>query len=211
MPDQVTQLLLRATDGNREAIDRLLPLVYDELKGVARSKLRFERRGHTLNATALVHEAYLKLVDQTRVEWQSRSHFFAVAARAMRRILLNYATTRNSQKRGGGRDHAALEDVEGLIPAELFSDQQATELLALEEALGRLCEFNPQGAEVVECRFFGGLSHREIGEVMGVAEVTVRRKWTIAKAWLRREMDADSLERSETLLSGANPRASDSS
>lgn len=199
-PPDVTRLLQDASHGNREAFDRLFPLVYEELKGLAQRKLRLERAGHTLNATALVHEAYLKLVDQDRVEWQSRAHFFALAAQAMRRILINHAKGRNRQKRGGGAEHVPLDDGDALLSANLMSDDQTLELLELHEALEALAEFNPEGAEVVEYRFFGGLSHAEIGEVLGTSEVTVRRRWSAAKSWLRRELGAESLEGSTTLL-----------
>ncbi|MEZ4588204.1 MAG: ECF-type sigma factor [Gemmatimonadales bacterium] len=190
-PDQsqrdspVTQLLREASHGNREAFDRLLPLVYDELKRVAQGQLSKERPDHTLSATALVHEAYVRLVGQERVEWSGRSHFFAVAAQAMRRVLVNYAEARRAQKRGGGARAVPLDEV-----AEVLSDRQADDVLDLDDALKRLAEFNERGARVVEYRFFGGLAHPEIAEVLGVSEVTVRRAWAAARAWLRRELGA---------------------
>jgi RNA polymerase sigma factor (TIGR02999 family) len=180
---QVTQLLAAASDGNVEALNQLFPLVYRELLGLARNRLRAERRGHTLNTTALVHEAYLKLVEQKHVAWQNRAHFYAIASRAMRRILINYAEMRRAGKRGGGAVPIALEDA-GIV----FADHQIDELLALDQALGRLKEFNPRGAEVVEQRFFGGLTFEEIAEVLGTSVVTVRRSWSTAKSWLRREL-----------------------
>ncbi len=153
---------------------------------MAASKLRLEREGHTLNATALVHEAYLKLVDQTRIEWQSRGHFFAVASQAMRRILVNYARERNAQKRGGRHEHVSL------IDAHVFQNTIDSERLeALDDALTRLSAFDERGAEVVTYRYFGGLTHAEIGSVLGTSEVTVRRAWTAAKAWLKAELTID--------------------
>jgi RNA polymerase sigma factor (TIGR02999 family) len=181
--DQVTELLLAAGGGNVDALNRLFPLVYDELRGLARSRLRAERDNHTLDTTALVHEAYLKLVEQTRVQWQSRAHFYGVASQAMRRILINYAEARSAEKRGGGAALLSLDEA-GIV----FRDEQAGELLALDEALERLKAFNPRGADVVTYRFFGGLTHEEIAEVMGTSAVTVRRAWHAAKSWLHREL-----------------------
>lgn len=182
-PD-LTDLLAEASDGNREAFDRLVPLVYDELRQLASARLRAERAGHTLNTTALVHEAYVRLVRQERVEWQGRAHFFALASQAMRRILMNYAAARNAQKRQGGAPHV---DIDGV--ADRLAAGQATELLALDEALRTLESFNERGARVVEYRFFAGLTHDEIAEVMGLSEATVRRAWRAARAWLRDALD----------------------
>lgn len=181
-PSPVTRLLHDASHGNREAFDRLLPLVYEELRRVASNQMSRERDDHTLSATALVHEAYLKLVGQERVEWAGRSHFFAVASQAMRRVLVTYAEARRAQKRGGGAAHVSLDAVEPLTAA------QADDVLDLHEAMDRLAAFNPRGARVVECRFFGGMAHPEIAEVLGVSEPTVRRAWAAARAWLRREL-----------------------
>jgi RNA polymerase sigma factor (TIGR02999 family) len=200
-PGEITRLLQDATGGQREALDRLLPLVYDELSQIARGRLRFEQSGHTLNTHALVHEAYLKLVDQTRAQWQSRNHFFAVASEAMRRILIDYAKRRRAGKRGGQSPHVPLEEAGELVASDpLFSDEQATELLALDDAMSRLAAFNPQGARVVQYRFFGGLSNEEVADVMGLSERTVRRAWTMAKAWLRGELD-DAIPTGASLLS----------
>jgi RNA polymerase sigma factor (TIGR02999 family) len=186
---EVSLLLRQASHGDNTAFARLFPLVYDELKQLARTKLRFEREGHTLNTTALVHEAYLKLVGQTEVEWQSRSHFFAVASQAMRRILVDHARQRGAAKRGGSSVRVPLEMAEQVGVGESpFSHEEAEGLIALDAALERLGQFNPRGASVVEYRFFGGLPFREIGEVLGVSEVTARRAWTMAKTWLRREL-----------------------
>ena len=176
----VTRLLHEASGGGREAFDRLLPFVYDELRRLAGAQVRLEREGHTLNATALVHEAYVRLVNQDRVSWKGRAHFFAVASMAMRRILVNYAEARRAQKRGGGAPHVDLDSVAELLPADVGED-----VLALNEALEELGQFNERGARVVEYRFFGGLNHDEIGEVMGLSEATVRRAWRAARAWLR--------------------------
>ena len=178
----ITMLLGQLSGGNREVVDKLLPLVYDELKGLAHGQLRGERPDHTLNATALVHEAYLKLVDQERMSWQNRAHFFAIAAQSMRRILINYAESRRAQKRGGGQVVATFSD-------ELMGrETRADELIELDEALKRLHELNERQSKVVEFRFFGGLSQEEIAEVLGVSVPTVKRDWRVAKAWLSREL-----------------------
>lgn len=194
MPDQpdVTQALLALSSGNRSALDGLLPVIYDQLRAQAQRALRGERPDHTLSPTALVHEAYLKLVGQTEVEWQSRSHFFAVAAQAMRRILVDHARRRGAGKRGSGARLVPLELAEDVAAAgSLGAGDEAERLLALDAALERLGRFNPRGARVVEYRFFGGLPFGEIAEVLGLSEVTARRAWTVAKGWLRREMSAE--------------------
>lgn len=195
----VTRLLVRASRGDRDALDELFPLVYDELKALGRARLRREPDGHTLNATALVHETYMKLVDQERVEWQSRAHFLAVSSLCMRRILVSHARARIRVKRGGGAPHVPLDDAPPL-PGDVLTDDEATELVALDLALEELKAFNPRGAEVVQYRFFGGLEHREIAEVTGVSEATVRRRWTGARAWLRHHLGGNSLGRSASLL-----------
>lgn len=178
----LTELLGQLTGGNRDVVNELLSRVYDELHRMAENQLRRERAGHTLNATALVHEAYLKLVDQSRVSWQNRAHFMGVAAQAMRRILINYARDRRAQKRGG--DFIATTFNEDLIPNETRADR----LIDLDEALERLREMSERQAAVVECRFFGGLTHDEIAEVLGVSKDTVRRDWRLARAWLGGEL-----------------------
>jgi RNA polymerase sigma factor (TIGR02999 family) len=190
-PGRITGLLREAAGGNREAFDQLLPLVYDQLRILARGKLRLERPGHTLNTNALVHEAYFKLVGQTRIEWQNRGQFFGVASEAMRRILIDYAKQRRAAKRGGGQIHMSLDEVGDVPDVNPFSDREAEELLALNDALERLAEFNPRGAKMVEYRFFGGMSTEEIVELTGWSERTVRRIWTTAKAWLRSELERD--------------------
>lgn len=185
---EVTRLLTEASSGNRVAFDRLMPLVYDQLRVLARNRLKAERLGHTLTPTALVHEAYLQLVGQERVEWRSRSHFFAVAAQAMRRILINYAKMKKRDKRGSGAAHIPLDDADLDAEPIPFTHDQAEELICLDDALERLRQFNNDGAVVVEYRFFGGMEYREIAEVLGVSEVTARRRWTAARAWLRSEL-----------------------
>jgi RNA polymerase sigma factor (TIGR02999 family) len=185
----VTQLLQEASRGNRDAFDRLLPLVYEELRQTAHARLRSEREGHTLDTTALVHEAYLRLVDQSRVEWQNRAHFLAVASDAMRRILIDYARRTRAGKRGAGAPRVSLDDAGDQFEAPPpFPDEQADELVALDEALQRLAVFNAQGARVVQYRYFGGLTMEEVATVLGTSERTVRRTWAVARAWLRREL-----------------------
>jgi len=181
-PHDVTALLAELTGGNPAVVNALLPMIYDELHRVADYQLRGERRDHTLNATALVHEAYLKLVDQSRVTWQNRAHFLGVAAQAMRRILINYAEQRRAQKRGGDLVATTFDD--DLAPR----DARADELVDRDEALTRLKEVSPRQAATVEYRFFGGLTHEEIAEVLRVSVPTVRRDWRLARAWLSNEL-----------------------
>ncbi len=183
-PEDVTQLLQVASDGNKVALDRLVPLVHDELRAIAHNQRRREHDLQTLNTTALVHEAYLKLVDQKRVTWQNRAHFFAVAARSMRRIVIDHARERMAQKRGGGWARVDLEDLGGPD----VSDEKAPGLIALNDALERLAEVDPRQSDVVTLRFFGGLSVEEAGEVLGISKATVKREWAMARAWLHREM-----------------------
>lgn len=189
----VTQLLQATRSGDKEAVNQLLPLVYDEMKTIAHQKLRFERQGHTLNTTALVHEAYFKLVNHDEVEWQSRAHFLGVAALAMKRILINYAEQRNSQKRGGEYSRVDVKMDELEKHSENMSKEMAEEILALNEALKRMKEFNDRGSRVVEYHFFGGLTWKEISEIMGLAPVTIRRAWYAARLWLRREIEEKEL------------------
>lgn len=184
MPDQkrVTDLLLSLGKGNRAAMDELLPLIYEELRAIARRKLRGERKGHTLNTTALVHEAYLKLVRLDRVQWQSRAHFLAIAAQAMRNILVNHALRRKRIKRGGGAPHLPLEDVPDL------PSNEADRILALDAALERLAALNPRHARIVECRFFGGMTIEETAAALEISPATAKRDWTLLRAWLAREL-----------------------
>ena len=191
--EALTQMLQASQAGDKEAVNKLLPLVYDEMRNIARQKLRFERDGHTLDTTALVHEAYFKLIDHEKVEWQSRAHFLGVAALAMKRILINYAEQRNAIKRGG--EFSRVEADELADPNNPWmTDSKAEEILALNQSLERMKEFNPRGSRVVEYHFFGGLTWKEISEIMGIAVITVRRAWTAAQLWLKRELDSASQE-----------------
>ena len=182
-PQGITQLLREWSEGDRTALDQLLPLVYDELHRQASRYRRRERPDHTLQTTALIHEAYLKLIDQRKVQWQSRSHFFAIASMAMRRVLVNYAKTRNREKRGGGELKLTLDE-EHLAVINEDSD----EIIALDEALTRLALLDEQQARVVELRYFSGLSLEETAEVLHVSRATVARDWTMAKAWLYHQL-----------------------
>ena len=183
-PDRhdVTQLLAAVSGGQRQAVDGLFEAVYAELRALAAKCLENEHSGHTLQATALVHEAYLRLVVQSGVRWQNRAHFFAVAAQAIRRVLVDHARGNKRAKRGGGGQRVQLSDVSPL------ASQPDLDLLALDEALKRLEEDEPMDARVVEMRFFAGLTIEEAAEVLGVNEKTVRRHWNYAKAWLYREV-----------------------
>jgi RNA polymerase sigma factor (TIGR02999 family) len=179
----VTQLLLAWNSGSQEALNQLLPLVYQELRRMAERYLKRERADHTLEATALVHEAYLKLVDQQRVEWQNRAHFFGIAAQAMRRILVDHARTRQAGKRGSGSARITLDENLNV------SDERAVDLLALDDALRTLAEVDPQKSRIVELRYFGGLSIEETAEVLGIGTATVIRQWRLARAWLYNEIN----------------------
>ncbi|MFQ5569206.1 MAG: sigma-70 family RNA polymerase sigma factor [Rhodothermales bacterium] len=181
---EVTQLLLAYRQGNPQALDQLMPLVYTELHRIAALRMRRERADHTLNATALVHEAYLKLMDQNQISWQNRAHFFAIASRVMRQVLISYARKHNADKRGGGAPNTILDG------KEISLDERAEELVALDEALTRLSSFDERLARVVEYRFFGGLTIEETAEVLEVSTMTVKRDWNKAKAWLYRELHA---------------------
>ena len=180
----VTRLLRELGGGRREAFDELLPYIYDELRRIAHRHRRGERADHTLTTTALVHEAYLKLADQRVMDFQNRAHFLGVAARAMRRILVSYARGRHAAKRGGVRTRVALDEAFGLV-----EDSRVEEILGLDEALQRLEQINPRHANIVQCRFFGGLTIEETAEALGVAPITVTRDWRMARAWLRHELD----------------------
>jgi RNA polymerase sigma factor (TIGR02999 family) len=182
LPKDVTQLLLDWSNGNKEAVNKLIPLVYNQLRGLANHYLRRERPNHTLQATALIHEAYLRLVDQTNVHWQNRAHFFGIAANLMRQILVNHALSHNSAKRGGGAYKLSLDEAVGL------SKERDVDLVALDEALTRLAALDSRQGRIVELRFFGGLTIEETAEVLGISPATVKREWTTAKAWLYREI-----------------------
>ncbi|HEY0462381.1 MAG TPA: sigma-70 family RNA polymerase sigma factor [Pyrinomonadaceae bacterium] len=180
MPNQenITQLLIELSSGNESSVNDLLPLVYDELKKMASNYLRRERRDHTLQPTALVHEAYLKLIDQTRVNWQNRAHFFGVSAQLMRRILVDHAREYKAEKRFGGLEKLQLD--ENIDKAF----ELGGEIVALDEALESLAEIDPPMAKLVELRYFGGLTFEEAAEVLGVSVITAKRHWKLARAWL---------------------------
>jgi RNA polymerase sigma factor (TIGR02999 family) len=185
-PAEVTQILHDWSAGDGSAPERLIPLVYDELRRLAQSYLQQERTDHTLQATALVHEAYLRMVDQTRVSINSRAHFFGVAAHLMRQILVDHARAHGAQKRGGAADRLALDE------ARFEPEHQAGDLLALDEALVSLAQTDERKSKVVEMRFFGGLAEKEIAVVLDVSEKTVARDWQVAKLWLYRELSEES-------------------
>jgi RNA polymerase sigma factor (TIGR02999 family) len=180
----ITDLLLQASGGDGAAMERLFPLVYEELRRVAHRSLRRENPGHTLGTTGLVHEAYLRLVDQTRVEWRNRSHFYAIAAQAMRRILVDYARHHQRAKRGGHQRRVTLDE------SAISLDERSDNIIALDEALTRLAALNPRLSRVVECRFFAGLTEEEIAEATGVTVRTVKRDWAKARGWLYQELSA---------------------
>jgi RNA polymerase sigma factor (TIGR02999 family) len=183
---EISQLLRSWNDGNGDALGELLPLVYDELHRQAHRYLRRERAGHTLQTTALIHEAYLNLIKQNRINFQNREHFFAISANLMRRILVNYANARHRQKRGGSDENIELDD--SILIATQTKD---LELLALDDALRRLAEMDEQQARIVELRYFGGLTIEETSEVMGIAPATIKRDWKLTKAWLYRELGGE--------------------
>ena len=181
-PADVTQLLIAWSSGDQAAREALMSVVYEELHRLARRYMRNESPGHTLQTSALVHEAFIRLVDQRNVHWQNRSHFFGIAAQMMRRILVDYARSRNFAKRGGGAVKLSLE--EGLI----VSDERTEGVVAVHEALEGLAKIDPRQVQIVELKFFAGLSNEETAEVLAVSPGTVARDWTMAKAWLRREI-----------------------
>jgi RNA polymerase sigma factor (TIGR02999 family) len=181
-PGEITQLLIDLGKGDKDAEARLIPLVYDELRRLASRFMRGERPNHTLQPTALVHEAYLRLIEQERVEWRNRAHFFGVAAKLMRRILVDHARARLTAKRGAAEQAVHLK--EGFV----FAEERAGEFVALDEALQRLAQFDPRLERIVEMRFFGGLSVEDTAEALGISTRTVKRDWNAAKAWLRGEM-----------------------
>lgn len=181
---QITQLLHRWAEGDVRAFDEMVPIVYDELRALARTLLQQERKGHTLGSTALVHEAFLRLVDQTRTDWKCRAHFFGSAARAMRRVLMDHARARNTLKRGEGTDAVSLDMVEAFIEPNV-------DLLALDRALDELSVFDPERAQLVEMRYFGGLSIEETAALMERSAASVKRDWTLARAWLYRRITGE--------------------
>jgi RNA polymerase sigma factor (TIGR02999 family) len=181
-PAEVSRLLAECSSGNQGAFEQLLPLVYDELHRLAAKYMSRERAGHTLQTTALVNEAYLRLADQKSARWKDRAHFFAVASKVMRQILIDHARTHARAKRGGGGTRISLDEV------AVISKERAADLLELDEALRKLAEMDQRKSEVVELRFFGGLTIEEAAEVLKVTAKTVTRDWTMARAWLYREM-----------------------
>jgi RNA polymerase sigma factor (TIGR02999 family) len=182
--NQVTRLLLDWGKGDKTALDELMPLVYHELRQLASSYLKKEKPGHTLQPTALIHEAYLRLVDQNTPQWESRTHFYAVAARLMRQILVDHARTRIAAKRGGGQPKVSLDDAPGVAVRD-----EAEELLALDEALQKLAAFDERKARVIEMRSFAGMSVEETARALGVSEPTVKRETRLAQSWLRSELE----------------------
>ena len=180
--DTVTRLLLDWSDGNQQALEELLPLIYDELRRLAHNFLYRERPGHTLQTTALVHEAYLKLIDQKDARWQNRAHFFAIAAQAMRRILIDSARKHVAVKRGSGGEKLSLDET------AIISLEPDVNLLALDEALKALAEIDPQQSRIIELRYFGGLTIEETAEVMKLSPATIKRDWTMARAWLHQAL-----------------------
>lgn len=187
--EDVTLLLQELGAGHSDAGERLLPLVYDELRQLARGYMSRERSDHTLQPTALVHEAYLRLVDQREVAWKNRAHFLAIAARAMRRVLLDHARSHKAEKRGGGRKETFVEGALAGKTGEGSGGTGTLDILALDQALDRLAAFDPRGLRVVELRYFAGLDVEETAEVLGLSTATVKRDWRDARAWLRRELE----------------------
>jgi RNA polymerase sigma-70 factor (ECF subfamily) len=179
-PQQVTQLLVAWSGGDQAARDELMPLVYEELRRLAHQCIRRERPGHTLQTSALLNEAYLRLVDQKNIHWQGRAHFFGIAARLMRQVLVDYARNRRYAKRGGDARRVSLDE------AMIVSEERAADVVALDDALKSLAEIDPRQSQIVELRFFGGLTIEETAQVLAVSPGTVMRDWTLAKAWLRR-------------------------
>jgi|SRR5215831_5159114 len=181
-PHEITQLLADWRNGDQQALDRLMPLVYDELRRIASGYMKRERHGHTLQTTALVNEAYLRMVGQQEVDWQDRAHFFAAAAQVMRHLLVDRARSRRRLRRGSDPEQVSLDEI------AVVSEQKGEDLLALDEVLTRLAAIDERKVKIVELRHFGGLSAQETAAVLGVSEVTVKREWLKAKAWLYREL-----------------------
>jgi RNA polymerase sigma-70 factor, ECF subfamily len=182
-PKEVTQLLIAWSNGEEEALEKLVPLVYDELRRIARRYMKREPAGHTLQTTALVNEAYLRLIEQKGMKWQNRAHFFAISAQLMRRILVSMARARHANKRGGEARQVSLDE------ALVISEERAAELVALDEAMNELAALDPRRSRVVELRYFGGLSVEETAEVLKISPETVMRDWKRAKAWLYAELN----------------------
>jgi len=183
--ENITELLFGYSRGDKDALDKLMPIVYDELRRQAARYLRREQAGHTLQTTALIHEAYVRLVDQHNVQWQNRAHFFGIAAQMMRRILVDHARTKKRAKRGGSGVRVSLADANVAVPS------QDLDVVAVDEALNRLAEIDEQQSRVVELRYFSGLTVEETAAVMGISPATVKRDWSMAKAWLHRELSGE--------------------
>lgn len=181
----ITQYLQDWKSGNISALDEVLPLIYNELRQIAKRYRSREYHEHTLQTTEIINEAYLKLIDQSETDWQNRSHFFAVASRVMRNLLVDYARAKNYQKRGSGAEKISLDDL------ALFSPELDERILSLDEALKNLAKFDERKSQIVELRYFGGLSSAETGEVLGISEITVKREWLKAKAWLYVELSGE--------------------
>jgi RNA polymerase sigma-70 factor (ECF subfamily) len=188
MAADATQILQAISAGDRTDVGQLMELVYDDLRGLARSKLSGDTPNHSLDPTLVVHEVFIKLVDAKNIDWRGKSHFFAVSARAMRCILVDYAKHKAAQKRGGNRQRIPISDDIALSP------QRDEDVLALDEALTALAKFDEQRASIVELRFFGGMSVKEVAEVLGIAERTVGKQWTTARLWLRKYLTANRIE-----------------
>ena len=189
-PNQITEQLIAWSNGDEAALERLIPAVYQELRRMAQHYLRGEDSGHSLQPTALVHEAYLRLIDQTKVEWQNRAHFFGVAAQMMRRILIDHAKAKHRVKRGGTAVKVMLDENAN------FTQERASELLALDDALQRLARMDERKSRIVELRYFGGLTVEETAQVLGISDKTVMRDWNLAKAWLYRELTNNAADES---------------
>ena len=187
--ENVTQLLVKWGEGDQKALDQLMPLVYSELRRLAGNYLRRERQNHTLQATALVNEAYLKLIDQRNAHWQNRAHFYGVAAQLMRRILVDHARQHKAAKRGGSEQQRLSITSAGQLGGKNLAAEPVLDLLALHEALQELAVIDPQQERIVELKFFGGLSIEETAEVLGIGHATVERDWKMARAWLRRKLE----------------------
>lgn len=182
LPEEITQLLMNWGQGDQAALDELVPLVYPELRRLAKRLMNRENRAHTLQTSALINEAYLKLVDQKNVEWENRAHFFAVAAQVMRHILIDHARRYGYEKRGAGAPHVPLDE------AAIVQEERAAQLVALDEALNALAALDPRKSQIIELRFFGGLTAEETAEVMKISPSTAQREWRAAKAWLHHTM-----------------------
>lgn len=180
--NDITQLLLAWHEGDRGALDDLMPIVYDELRKIAASYMRRQSPGHSLQTTALVNEAYLRLIDSRRVNWQNRTHFFAISAQLMRRVLVDFARSKNAQKRGGEGVRVTFDEAMQ-VPAK-----KGTDVAALDSALNELAKLSRRQSQIVELRYFGGLTEEEIGEMLGLSSRTVRRDWSVARAWLFRRL-----------------------